>query len=172
MAEDDATLANILKKIANDPRSRKAVVKAIKEVDPEAFPPGSFADTIVSDLEEKIEAKFTDRDAKSETARVERHLREQKRKLSEKYEPEQIAEIEKLMEAHNLADYDIGAKVYAADLPPIDPKRGGTPPPAKFGERWEFPSNMDDFRKDPAGTALKGAYADIDRIRRGETLGG
>jgi hypothetical protein len=171
MVDDDATLANILKKIANDPRSRKAVVKAIKEVDPDSFPPGSFADTIVADLEEKIEAKFADRDAKNETERIERHLRNQKRKLSEKYEPEQIAEIEKLMEKHNIADYEIGAKAFAADVPGIDPKRGAPPAP-KFGERWEFPPNMDDFRKDPSGTALKGAYADIDRLMRGETLGG
>jgi hypothetical protein len=172
VTEEDAALATLMRKMANDPKYRAYVAKAAKEIEPERYPESSFADVKVDDLDKKLESKFAEFDAKQETARVERRLREQKKALSEKYEPEQIAEIEKLMEKHGLHDYDIGAKVYAADVPPIDPKRGGLPPPAKFGERWEFPPNMEEFRKDPAGAALRGAYADIDRLRRGETLGG
>jgi hypothetical protein len=166
--DDDATYAAILRKISTDPRTRRAVTKAIKEVEPDAFPEFSFPDQKVADLDEKYEARFAELEANAESKRIHASLREQKTKLLEKYSPEQVAEIEKLMEQHNIGNYDIGAKVYAADVPPLDPQR--TPPQSRFGERWTLPEQMEEFKKDPAAAAIKGAYADIDRLRRGERL--
>jgi hypothetical protein len=169
MADDDATYAAILRKISTDPRTRRAVTKAIKEVDPEAFPDFSFPDQKVADLEEKLESKLADMEAKRESERIQARLRAQKSKLLEKYDEKQVEAIEKdIMEKHGISDYEIAGKIYASDVPDIEPHRAS--PAARNGERWSMPEMIEDFRKDPAGAAIRGAYADIDRLRRGERL--
>jgi hypothetical protein len=171
MDENDTALAASLRKLVTDPRSRDKAVRLLKEVDPESWPKFSFPDTEITALEEKVDEKLAALEAKRAGERVEQSLRAQKTKLLEKYSPEQVADIEKsIMEKHNIHDYEIAEKVYASDTPPIDPKR--SPPPARFGERWTMPEQMEEFKKDPAAAALRGAYADIDRIQRGERLGG
>jgi hypothetical protein len=168
MSDEDAAHAALLRRLATDPRTRRIVTKAIKEIDPENYRDHAFPDQKVEDLKEEMEARLAELESKRKIEQADEILRKQKQELLNKYSDEQISEIEKIMEKHNISDYELASKVYAADTPQVDPKR--SPRPTQFGERWQFPENMEEFKKDPAGAALRGAYADIDRLRRGERL--
>lgn len=157
--EADKQAAELFRRIANDPRTRRQQLKLIKEVDPNQ----QFWDDDLNSKLEAIDAKVEKDKADREEQKIIDRLTAQKKALGERYKPEQIAEIEKLMTEHGIGDYNIGAKVYAADQPLPDARPVQMP---RQGERWKLPE-MEDFRKDPAGAAIAGAMADIERLRSG-----
>jgi hypothetical protein len=148
----------LMRQLINDPRSRADTAKWIKEVAPEYK--NHFPDTDISSLKADIERQREEDKLAREREKIEAKLQAQKSRLAEKYEPSQIEEIEKLMQEHGISNYDIGAKLYAADMPPPEE---GRMPVGRQGERWEFP-DLENYKKDPMGAAAKSAYAEIDRM--------
>lgn len=164
---EDARFASLLRKMANDPRTRRDAVKLIRTVDPDNFPESAFPDVKLAEIEEKFDGKFSELDTKQQTTRLERKLAAQKAKLLETYEEDQVAEMEKMVSEGLVKDYDTARKVYIADSPAPNPRN--SPPPPRQGETWTMP----DFKATPAALAKKatdGAYADMERLMRGERL--
>lgn len=147
---------------------RKAVMAAIKEADPNFQLPSDIAQEV---LEEKIEAKFTDRDLTAAQQRTKADLEAQRRGLIDgslipgrKYDEETVkTKLEPWMEKNGISDYKQGAVLYAHDNPPPNPR-----PEIRTAGQWTMPKVKDPF--DSASltrTARERAYGVIDEIQAG-----
>ncbi len=156
----------LFRKLMNEPKTRRRAIGLVNEVDPGKY---TFHDDQALDEIDKLKAGREEDKAERERERIESRLRSQRDKLAGKFSPEQIAEIEKFATENGIGNYEIAAKAWAADLPPPEPR---AETPALFGERWQMPPRIDDFRKDPSGAAIRGAREDIVRLMAGKSLVG
>jgi len=153
----DKYLANLLTKLTEDPRTRRRVLQAVKELEPNL----RFPDQDVQDLREEFEAKLAEDRQKRESETIRARLEADRQRLADRYDDETIRKIETdVMQKHGIADYEVAAKVYAADLPPERPERDDT----RHGATWELPS-FDEYFENPMKTARANAYRTIDELR-------
>lgn len=164
------TLANLFLDLSHNDKTRKVIAKAVKEVDPDGHGK-AFTDI---DMQEQMDTFKAEQEAKAiqeEGARRVAEQTKQKQKLldSGKYKPEQVTDIEKVMQRYGIGDYEAGAVLYAHENPPDNPKPGDMPA-VQHGATWEFPSipGMDfkAFAADPTKAARNGAYADIAKFNQ------
>lgn len=145
-------MGRLMKRLAANPKTRRPVLNAIRVLDPQA----RFADQDVQDLREELARKDAQRAAQLNAAIERTRMETQRKSLGSRYKEEQIKEIETLMQTHGILDYDIGAKLYAADLPPPVPvhqtnSRGGP---------WTLPDDKE-LLNNPREWANKQAQAVI-----------
>ena len=81
-----------------------------------------------------------------------------------RFTEDQVKEIESVMTAYGIADYDAGVVLYRDKNPPPTPDPIPLPD-ARMGATWEFPSiegmNFTDFAKDPVKASRNAAYGVI-----------
>jgi hypothetical protein len=130
----------------------------VKKVDPQR----QFPSDEVQDLREQIEADKETRKLEDEQKKVLAEQAAEKTAIARIYTDEQIKEIEALMTKHGLSSYELGAKLYAADLKPAKQKGREQ----LTSNTWEFPK-ADGLFEDPAKFALKEAGKVIDEIQQG-----
>jgi hypothetical protein len=154
--EVQAQLAKLATDLAHNPKTRKQFTKLVKEIDPTK----RFPDIEAEELEEKMQREFEKRDHEAEAKRTQDRLEKQKESLKSRFKDEDISEIEKLMEKHGISDYDVGAKLYAAETKPAEPTY-------EMQDRaWSLPKiDIKDFGNLKA-QARKNAYQAIDDIKR------
>ncbi len=163
MALDPQTaqaLGELMHKLAHNPKSRKAVAKLVKEVDPDRA--AAFTDI---EIEDKIEALRTDWDnrelerTKDETTR--RLAKQRADLLGKGYTEDQIKEIEeKVMPKYGMSDYEAAAILWSHENPPSRPS------PAEKrhnGTHWEFPM-FEQYSTDAKKASLDRAYETIDEL--------
>lgn len=109
-------LSDLTVKMANGD-TRKEFARIAKKVDPKR----RFPDVEAEDLEDRINKKFEEREQQEIAAKAAKKLERAKAKLKESYDDKAIEEIEGIMEKHGIADYEVGAKLYAADTKPATP---------------------------------------------------
>jgi hypothetical protein len=147
--------------VAGDKRTRAAVLKAQKTVDPTFRMPG---DIEMNDIRAELAAKEQEREFKAAQAATLSRIEAQKAKLAEKYSADQIAEIEtKVMQKYGISDYEAGAKLYAADFAPARPSGADI---IGHGATWTFPQ-LPGLMEDPVRAAREAAVGVIDEINRG-----
>lgn len=130
--EAQASLAELTVAIAQNPETRKQFAGMVKKVKPEYQ--GSFHDVTNEDMRDEMKAEFRKRDEENLKKDALRQLSEQRNSLRDRYDDTALGEIEKLMEKHGISDYDLAAKIYAADTKPSMPN------PSAGDYSWKMPA--------------------------------
>lgn len=146
-----AVLAQLAVDLANNPETRKDFARIAKKIDPKR----RFPDVEAEDLEARVNARFEEEKQNREVEKASRKLERAKAKLAERYEEEDVKKIEALMEQHGLADYELGARLYAADT------KAATPTSHQEDYSWKLPNidvkdfnNLKQISRDRAYQAL------------------
>ena len=80
-----------------------------------------------------------------------------------RYSEDDVKAIESLMQKKGITDYEDGATLYAATLPPVDPQPHEITP--QHGSTWEFPS-WAEFGPDPIKASRNEAHKAITELMR------
>lgn len=148
-------LGQILLRARNNPKTSTTAAKMVRELDPSI----KFPDLEVQDLREEFNAKFEEQEIEREREAALRQLAAQRRRVSERFnnDPKHIHAIEETMKKYGIADYEAGAKLYAADSPP-PVSRPDRPTP-----NWTMP-NIKELMERPLQYEREEAYKAIDDI--------
>jgi len=146
-----AILAKLAIDLANNPETRKDFARITKKVDPSR----RFHDVEADDLEARVNARFEEEKQAREAEKATKKMERAKMKLAERYDEDAIKEIEGLMEKHGLADYELAARLYAADT------KAATPHSPQEDYSWKLPNidvkdfnNLKQISRDRAYQAL------------------
>jgi hypothetical protein len=141
-----ADLADLFHELSQDPKTRKAIGKLIKEAKPDSPHARAFPDVDMSDQFEKFRQEQEEKELERQKAEMLRQMNAKRSALlsggsdgqGRKYSEDDVKAIESLMQKKGISDYEDGATLYAATLPPIDPTPG-TDVPYQHGSTWEIP---------------------------------
>lgn len=158
-------------KLSQDPKTRKIIAKAVKEGAPDSSHAKAFADVDMQDQFEKFREEQEARDLKKQQDDLMRQMNAKRSALlvggpdgeGRKYSEDDIKKIEDLMQKKGIVDYDDGATLYAATLPPVDPNPNYEPP--EHGATWEIPE-FAKFGQDPVGASRNVARQVIGEFMR------
>lgn len=148
-----ADLARLALDLSHNPKTRRAFGKLVREAKPESPHAAAFNDVDLEDRFEQFEQKQEERRIKDEQSSVLARLNSQRQSLlnggpdgaGRKYSEDDVKKIEELMQRKGISDYDDGATLYAATLPPVTKPDSEIP---KHGTTWEFPE-WATFGQDP-----------------------
>jgi hypothetical protein len=158
-------------KLSQDPKTRKIIAKAVKEGAPDSSHAKAFADVDMQDQFEKFREEQEARDLKKQQDDLMRQMNAKRSALlvggpdgeGRKYSEDDIKKIEDLMQKKGIVDYDDGATLYAATLPPVDPNPNYEPP--EHGATWEIPE-FAKFVQNPVGASRNVARQVIGEFMR------
>lgn len=126
------SLAALALQLGNNPKTRTRALELIKEVRPNARFPELETRGEIDKVREELAEEKTAREREKMEAKLDR----QKRKLTRArgdggygLKTEEVAEVEKYMEAHSLVDYDVAARAFMFE------RETGNPSPASFEEQ-------------------------------------
>ena len=170
MVQEDLT--KLFLSLAHNPKTRKAIAKAVKEIAPDSPHAQAFSDV---DVEDKFEAFKREQEEKDIQRQRDDMLAGMNRKRSalltggpdgsgRKYGEDDLKKIETMMQQKGISDYDDGATLYAATLPPID-NTPSSEMPAQHGATWEFPE-WSKFGVDPVKASRDTANSVISEFMR------
>jgi hypothetical protein len=169
--ETQAELTSLFLKLSHNPKTRKMIAKAVKEIEPDSSHAQAFADVEIEDKFEKFRSEQEERDRKRQYDAMMEHLESKRRALltggpdgqGRKYSEDDLKKIEDLMQKKGISDYDDGATLYAATLPPVDPSPMSEVP--EHGATWEFPE-WAKFGENPDKAARNTAHSMIKDFMR------
>lgn len=167
-----AELGDLLHELSGDKKVRKIIAKAIREAKPDSPHAAAFADVDLEDKFESFKADQEAKDLKKQQEAVLARMNMQRNRLltggddgeGRKYSEDDMKKLEAFMEKKGCTDYDDGAVLYAATLPPVNPNPGTELPP-KHGATWEFPE-WAKFGPDPVGASRDAAHQVITEFMR------
>lgn len=141
-----AELGDLLHELTHDKKTRKAIAAAIKTIKPDSPHAAAFADVDVEDRFETFKREQEEAALKRQQDDLLARMNAKRAALltggpdgsGRKYGEDDVKKIEELMQKKGITDYDDGATLYAATLPPLDPKPG-VDLPVQHGATWEFP---------------------------------
>jgi len=143
-------------KIANDPKTRGDLYRALKKADPTV----KWPDQDFEEFKAEWRAEQEEKEIKRENDRRKKEMEDQREVLVKRLGEPLTKKIEALMERHGLADYALGAKLYAAENPPT-PTSQSQPD----SNRWQMPTD-EKLLKDPSAWANEMAHQVIGEFRR------
>lgn len=110
-------LAALALELSKDAAGRKLINQKLKPLGK------SLPDVEFAELSANIDNKFAERDQQEASRRMTDHLESQKNSLrSRGFKDDEIAKIETdIMQKHGISDYDVAARVYAAESKPANP---------------------------------------------------
>jgi hypothetical protein len=137
-----AELGDLLHELSQDKKTRKKVAEAIKALHPDSPYAAQFTDVEQEDRFEAFQREQEDKAIKNQQKAVLDAMNAKRHRLIEgadgrKFSEDQVKEIEALMQARGIVDYDDGAVLYSASKPPDSPQPGKDIP--MHGTTWEFP---------------------------------
>lgn len=143
-------LASLAMELSQNKETRGAFGRLIKKAKPDSRHALAFADLEIEDKFETFKKSQEDERLKAQQDAIVERLNAQRARLlngdgERKYSEDDIKAIEALMQKKGISDYDDGATLYAATLPPVTKP---TEQPIQHGTTWEFP-DLDKFGKDP-----------------------
>jgi hypothetical protein len=164
-------LTALFLKLSHDPKTRKIIAKAVKEGAPDSRHAQAFADVDVDDKFENFRKEQEEREMKREGEELLRQMNAKRNALlvggpdgtGRKYSEDDMKKIEKLMQDKKILDYEDGATLYAATLPPVD--TASTYEPPSHGATWEIPE-FAKFGTDPVKASRDTAHAVISEFMR------
>jgi hypothetical protein len=166
-----AELGDLLHELTHNKETRKVIAAAIKKAKPESPHAAAFADVDVEDRFDTFRREQEEKDLKRQQDAVLARMNQQRASLltggpdgeGRKYGEDDVKNIEALMQRKGISDYDDGATLYAATLPPIDPRPGEEAP--QHGATWEFPE-WGKFGADPVKASRDTAHTVITEFMR------
>jgi len=167
-----ADLAKLFFELSHDPKTRKEIGKLVKKARPDSPHAQAFVDVDLSDQFESFKAEQEARDLKRQQDEMLARMNAARSRLltggpdgeGRKYSEDDVKAIEALMQKKGISDYEDGATLYAATLPPVSPAPGEEPIP-QHGATWEFPS-WNKFGADPIKASRDEAHAAITELMR------
>lgn len=149
-------LSDLTIKVANDPTTRRGYADLVNKIEPGR----KFHDVEAQRLEEKLEKRFEKQEADRKASEALSRLEAQKSSLKERYDDKALGEIESLMEKLGVGDYEVGARIYAAET------KAANPTYTQNDHQWKMPDiDMKDFGN-LKQMAQAEAYKVIDEIKR------
>jgi hypothetical protein len=167
-----ADLADLMHELSQDKRTRKLVAKAVKELRPDSPHSAAFADVDLGDQFESFRAEQEAKELKRQQDDVLARMNRQRSNLitggpdgsGRKYAEDDVKKIEEMMQRKGISDYDDGATLYAATLPPMDPDPNREMP-LPSGTTWDFPE-WGKYAHDPNKAARDTAHTVITEFMR------
>lgn len=166
-----AELGDLLHELTHGNKETRALIaKAIKKAKPDSPHANAFTDVELTDQFETFKREQEEARIKEQQEALVRQMNAKRQKLIEgdasgrKYSEDDVKKIEDLMQRKGIVDYDDGAVLYAATLPPVEAKPIN-PPPSQHGATWEFPE-METFGKDPVAASRNIAHQMIGEFMR------
>lgn len=171
-AETAQGLASLAEKLAKNPKHRRAFVEMIEDVEPERK--GQFPDIQAQRFQDEVNDRLAKEKADRHKDEINRGMNAARAALLARFGggtdgEARVKEVEALMEKYGVVDYEIGAKIYAAENPPTrQPGERGEPGSAGV---FEFPSikggKFQDLLNNPVTAARGEAYRVVDELRSG-----
>jgi hypothetical protein len=168
-ARDD--LANLFFALSQDPKTRKEIGRLVRKARPDTPHAMAFKDVEIEERFESFEEQQAAKEQKRQNDEILSRMNAQRARLlsaaeegGRQYSEDDVKKIEALMQRKGITDYEDGATLYAATLPPVDPRPGEEPVP-QHGATWEFPA-WDQFSKDPQAASRNEAHAAITELMR------
>ena len=170
---DDATAARLGRMFVemSHGKERKTVAKAVRAHAPDSPEARSFADVEQEERFESFKAEQEQREIARQKDEVLARVGAQRARLlsggeggtDRKYSEDDLKKIEDLMQKKGIIDYEDGATLYAATLPPESSKPSNIP--KTHGATWEFPE-WAKFSKDPVKASRETANQVITELMR------
>lgn len=175
MSLDPATAADLgalLHQLSHNPKTRKMIAKAIKEAKPDSPHAQAFKDVEVEDRFEEFTRQQEDKDLKRAQEAMLAQMNAKRSALltggpdgsGRKYVEDDVKKIEELMQRKGISDYEDGATLYAASLPPVNQPSDEELAP-QHGATWEFPE-WGKFGADPVKASRDTAHNVITEFMR------
>ena len=166
-----ADLARLALDLSHNPKTRKQFGKLVREVKPDSSHARAFSDIDLDDRMSEFERKQEEKETKRAQDAVLQRMNAQRSDLlsggadgsGRKYSEDDVKNIETLMQSKGIVNYDDGAILYAATLPPENGKPSNMPP--VHGSTWEFPE-WNKFSGDPTRAAREVAHDVIGEFMR------
>jgi hypothetical protein len=166
-----ADLADLFHELSHDKKTRKIIADAVKKLKPESPHAQAFADIDVDEKFENFKREQEELRIKSQQDAMLAHMNAKRNALltggpdgqGRKYSEDDLKKIEALMEKKGIVDYEDGATLYAATLPPVDPTPPGDIP--EHGATWEFPQ-FAEYAENPDKAARNSARSVISEFMR------
>lgn len=167
-----ADLSRLFYQLSHNPKTRKIVAKAVKELAPDSPHAQAFRDVDMEDRFEQFKQEQEQERIAAQRQQMLDRMNQQRMSLltggpdgqGRKYGEDDVKKIEDLMQAKGIADYNDGATLYAATLPPVEMNPNLELPP-QHGATWEFPE-WAKFAPDPNKAARDTATAMITDFMR------
>lgn len=156
--EDQKTqreLAELMVGLSNDPVVGKAIKRRITALNPTRIFADVQADDLRADLDKFKADTKAERDQEKAVARQEaaRHA------LTSRYADEDITKIEELMTTNGIGDYELAARLYAAETTPSRPTH------ETQSRTWKAPSIKLNELDNLSNHTLDKAYGVVDELR-------
>lgn len=166
VAED---LARLALDLSHNKETRKAFGQLVRKAKPDSPHARAFSDLDVEDKFEAFKGDLEKEKIEAQREKILQRMNAQRQKLingdeaGRKYSEDDVKKIEALMEKKGITDYEDGAILYAATLPPESPKPPTDMP--QHGATWQFPE-IETFGKDPVGASRDLAHQVISEFMR------
>jgi hypothetical protein len=163
-------LALLALELANNKETRKEFGKLVRKAKPESKHAHAFSDVEMDERLAEIERKNEEKEIKRQQDAIVARMQAQRDKLlngeggGRKYAEDDVKKIETLMQSKGITDYEDGATLYAATLPPENPMPSGADA-QQHGATWEFPE-WGKFGKDPVRASRDTAHQVITEFMR------
>ena len=163
-----AELGDLFHELSHNKKTRAIIAKAIKDAKPDSPHAQAFSDVDVEDKFEAFKREQEEKDLKRQQDEILSRMNQKRAGLlsgngGRKYSEDDVKAIEELMQKKGISDYDDGATLYAATLPPTDPNPTYEPP--QHGATWEMPE-FAKFGNDPTKAARDTAHSVISEFMR------
>ena len=164
-------LADLFHELSHNKETRKAVAAAVKKLKPDSPHAQAFSDVDIEDKFDSFRQEQEQRDLKKQQDEMLSRMNARRNALltggpdgsGRKYAEDDIKKIEELMQRKGITDYDDGATLFAATLPPLDPRPDELPP--QHGSTWDFPE-WGKFGADPVKASRDTAHNVITEFMR------
>lgn len=153
--ETERAMGRLLKKIGMNPKTRPAVVQAIRTIDPSA----RFHDIENKETRDYVDQRFAEEEERRAADRSNAQLRRQKAKIAEQYGEENVQKIEQYMIDNGVPNYEVAGKAWGADNAPAMPNNMPNP-----NQPWQQPAGMKELLSDGKRIRFDRAKAAIDDI--------
>lgn len=161
----DIEVGKMMRRVAANPKTRRQVYQTLKQADPSV----RWPDQDIEDFKEEWLKKQDEERIARKAAEDKAEMEKQRATFLERYGEEDLKKIEKLMEKHAIFDYEVAAKLYAAEAPP--PTQGNEAYGSAGSTRWEMPSDKE-LLDNPTKWADKMARQTIAEFRQQRGLPG
>jgi hypothetical protein len=169
--EAQADLANLFFQLSQDPKTRKEIGRLVRKARPDTPHAMAFKDIEIEERFASFEEQQAAKEQKRQQDEILSRMNAQRARLltgsedgGRQYSEDDVKKIEALMQKKGITDYEDGATLYAATLPPVDP-RPGDDIPIEHGATWEFPA-WDKFAQNPDKAARNEAHSAITELMR------
>lgn len=167
-----ADLADLFHELSQNKETRGIVAKAVRKLKPDSPHAMAFKDVELDERFESFEQKQAEeRMERQRQDMLDRMNRQRQRLLTggddgegRKYGEDDVKKIEELMQKKGITDYEDGATLYAATLPPVE-MNPNLELPTQHGATWEFPE-WAKFGPDPVKASRDAAHTVITEFMR------